>query len=399
VLIMIGMLSTTWWGPAIIDKTTWSLPDDLWATLLDARRLAHLNLAGLYAKSTGLISFPGTAVILVPALAVIEALGYTLQTPGPANPHPAAWLIVGPYMIALSAVVLFAADALAERLGLPWPKRAVLAGAEATALWGVSVQWGHPEDAVAVGLFLYAVLALADARPARAAWLTGAAVAVQPVVLIALPMLLMTLPWRRVPGYVIRAALPGALLLGAAAVANWSATYRAVTSQPNWPTVDKPTPWLHVPWLVRQLGDGSVTAGPARLLGIAVACGCALLAGRSWRAARAGLGWDATLLVQVLWWVAVAFALRVAFEPVMVAYYFWPVLAAALLAAAPSWPRLAVTSVLAGVLTFGSQVTWRGYLSWWAPVIVLLTATLAASRQSKDAGSVIPQETFADLSA
>jgi hypothetical protein len=89
----------------------------------------------------------------------------------------------------------------------------------------------------------------------------------------------------------------------------------------------------------------------------------------------------------------------VAFEPVMVAYYFWPVLAAALLAASPSWPRMAVTSVIAAVLTFGSQVAWRGYLTWWAPVIVLLAVTVAASRQSKDAGSVIPQETFADLSA
>jgi len=224
-------------------------------------------------------------------------------------------------------------------------------------------------------------------------------VAVQPLVLIALPMLLMTAPWRRLPGFVVRAAAPGALLLGAAAAANWSATYRAVTSQPNWPTVDKPTPWLLVPWLVRHLGDGSVTAGPARLLGIAVACGCALLADRGWRAARAGVGWDAALLADVLWWVAVAFALRVAFEPVMVQYYFWPVLAAALLAAAPSWPRLVVTSVIAAVLTFGSQVSWRGYLTWWAPVIVLLAATLAASRQSKDAGSVIPQETIADLGA
>src|SRR5260370_22820650 len=103
VLIMIGMLSTTWWGPAILGKTAWSVPYDLWATLLDARRLAHLDLAGLYAKSTGLISFPGTAVILLPALGVIDALGYSLQTPGPAQPHPRGWRNPRPARIARAA--------------------------------------------------------------------------------------------------------------------------------------------------------------------------------------------------------------------------------------------------------------------------------------------------------
>ena len=53
-----------------------------------------------------------------------------------------------------------AADAIAERLGADRAKRAVLALASAVALWSVSVRWGHPEDAVAVGLLLYAILAL-----------------------------------------------------------------------------------------------------------------------------------------------------------------------------------------------------------------------------------------------
>ena len=72
-------------------------------------------------------------------------------------------------------MALFAADAIAERLGATRPKRFWLAAASATALWSVTVRWGHPEDAVAIGLLLYAILALADARPARSAWLAGAA--------------------------------------------------------------------------------------------------------------------------------------------------------------------------------------------------------------------------------
>jgi hypothetical protein len=399
VLIAIGMASTIWWGPAILHKTTWSLPDDLWSTLVAARRVYHLNLAGLYSQGTGLISFPGTAVILVPAVALISAFGLSLGTPGAANPHPAAWLIAGPYMIALSAVALFAADALAEHLGVSWPRRALLSAAEGAALWGVSVQWGHPEDAVAVGLLLYAVLALAQDRPARAGWLIGAAVAIQPLVLIVLPMLVMVVGLRRIPGFLARAAAPGAVLLGVAAAANWNATFHAVTSQPNWPSVDKPTPWLLARALAPQLSDGSVAAGPLRVIAIAVACCLALAAGRRWRTAADAAALRRPVVPDVLWWVAFALALRVGFEPVMVAYYVWPALAVALITAAATWPRLLVATTTSALVTFGSQVSWRGYLTWWAPVIALLAATLIAGRprqrlwsaQLEYPGRVLPQ--------
>ena len=75
------------------------------------------------------------------------------------------WLVAGPYMIAISGVALFAADALAERLRVRRGKRALFAVASAAALYNVTAEWGHPEDAVAVGLLLFAVLALSEARP------------------------------------------------------------------------------------------------------------------------------------------------------------------------------------------------------------------------------------------
>ncbi len=236
------MASTTWWGPSLLGKPGWSLPDDLWATLAAAQRLLHGNLGGLYTPPTRLITFPGAAVILIPLVAVTDAAGLSLQVQNAHNLHPAVWLLAGPYEIALSAVALFAADAIAERLGADRAKRAVLAGASAVALWSVSVRWGHPEDAVAVGLLLYAILALSKARTGRAAWLTGAAVAIQPLVLLALPVVAVVVEPRRLAGFLARAAAPAAVLLGAAAAANWTATFHAVTSQPNWVTVDQATP-------------------------------------------------------------------------------------------------------------------------------------------------------------
>jgi len=376
-LIVIGMIGTTIVGPHLIGRARWSLPDDLWGTLIAADRLVHLNLAGLYTQPTGLVTFPGAAVILAPVATLIDAAGLSLQHPGPHNPQPAVWLVAGPYMIAISGVALFAADALAERLRVPRWKRFFLAAASAVALWNVSVQWGHPEDAVAVGLLLFGILALSEARTARSAWLLGAAIAVQPLVLLALPILLAGIKPRRIPGFLARAAAPAAVLLGAAAAANWHATYLAVAHQPNWPTVDHPTPWTP---LAPHMAAGAVADGPFRLLAILAACGCALFVARRLRVARHAPGrngeWSEETLRELLWWAALALGLRCVFEPVMVAYYLWPALAVALIAATRTWPRLLGTSVIATAVTFGSQSAWRSPWGWWGSMIVGLALIL-----------------------
>ena len=396
VMAAVGMAGTIW-GPRYYGKTAWALPDDLWGTLIAAQRLAHLNLAGLYTLPTQLVSLPGTAVILVPAIVVIDVTGLRLGLPSAHGAYPAVWLFAGPYQVAISAVTLFAADAIAERLGATWPKRFWLAAFGATALWSVTIRWGHPEDAVAIGLLLYAVLALAESKTSRSAWLAGAAVAVQPLVLLAFPLLAAVVEPRRLAGYIARAATPAALLLAAAAAANWTATVHAVTSQPNSPAIDHPTPWLS---LYPHMSDGRVAAGPARILAIAVACGCALVVARRWRAARPGAGdrWGPDVLRELLWWTAVTLALRSAFEPVMVAYYLWPPLAVALAAAARDWSRLVPTGCVAVVLTFFSQIQWRNPWSWWTPMVIGLALALYFSRPQPAAAPQVqpePGEQFA----
>ena len=207
-----------------------------------AQRLVHGDWGGLYTKPTSLVGLPGAAVILAPAAVIIDAAGLSLQIPGPHNPYPAVWLLAGPYEIALSAVALFAADAIAEHLGVTRPRRALLAAASAVALWSVAVRWGHPEDAVAVGLLLYGILALSRSTTGRSGWLIGAAVAMQPLVLLALPFAAVVIAAAaagRLPGPGRR---PRCGAAGAAAAANWHATVSAVTSQPNSVTVNHSTP-------------------------------------------------------------------------------------------------------------------------------------------------------------
>jgi hypothetical protein len=382
-LILVGMFTTTW-GPTLIGRTEWALPYDLWGTLIATTRLAHGNIGGLYAPPTGLISLPGAAVILVPGAALISALGLSLVIPGPHNLHPPVWLLAGPYQIALCCVTLFAADALAEQLGVRLPKRGLLAVASAGILWSVSARWGHPEDAVAVGLLLYAVLAQGRARLVLAGWLAGAAVCVQPLVLLALPVMLALLPWRRMTPFLVRAALPSVVLLGATAIANWHDTYTSVTSQPNSPVINHPTAWTS---LAPQMVNHNVAAGPFRLATIVLACLCALAIRRRWQA-RVVAGadtkpfvWSAPLLTEVLWWVALTLALRSFFEPVMVSYYPWPPMAVALIPAATlSWPRLVTAGVLAGGLTAAAQGPSHAVWIWWVPIVAGLVVLLALAR-------------------
>ncbi len=389
--VLIGVFTTTWGPTHLMHRAEWALPYDLWGTLDATVRLSHGNVGGIYAPGTGLISLPGAAVILLPCAALINALGLSLQLPGPHNLHPAVWLVAGPYQMAISCVTLFAADALAERLGVSWWKRALLQVASLGILWSPSPRWGHPEDAFALGMLLYALLAQSNGRIALAGWLTGCAVCVQPLVLLALPVQLALLPWRRMLPFLVRGALPSAVLLAAAAIANWHDTYLSVTSQPNSPVINHPTVWTS---LAPQMANQNVAAGPFRLATIVLACLCAFAVRRRWqaqaqppgRAGRPGPGrpepgaleWPAALLADVAWWVAFTLALRSFFEPVMVSYYPWPPMAVALIpAAALGWRRLWLAGLLAGGLTGAAQGPSHAVWIWWVPLVAGLVILLA----------------------
>ena len=365
-LIAVGMFTTTW-GPTLIAHKEWALPYDLWGTLIATTRLAHGDIGGLYAPPTGLISLPGAAVILLPCAALISALGLSLAIPGPANLHPAVWLLAGPYAIALCCLTLFAADALAERLGVPrWP-RGLLAVAGAGILWSVGARWGHPEDAVAVGLLLYAVLAQADGRTALAGWLAGAAVCVQPLVLLALPIMLALLPWRRMAPFLVRVAVPSVVLLAAAAIANFRDTYQSVTSQPDSPVVNHPTIWTS---LAPHLANTNVAAGPFRLATILLACLFALAIRRRWTGLagrRTGVHLPAGQRALVD---------RVRAGPAVVLRagdgLLLPVAADGGRAHPGRHPRLAPPAgagLLAGGLTAAAQGPSHDVWIWWAPIV------------------------------
>jgi hypothetical protein len=304
--------------------------------------------------------------------ALCDAIHLGAEIPGSLVAHPNAWLILGPISLVLSTVAIFACDSMARRLGVSSARRVGLAISEGVVLWNVAVIWGHPEDAIATGLALYALQCGIDDRWSRAGWLFGAALLTQPLVIMVLPLLAFLAGKERVIGLLLRGGTPSAVLLLFPVVASFRQTVHVLVDQPNFPNLDHATPWTT--FAPRISGHGSslaVSAGPMRLVGLALACVL------GWRACR----WKdrPELLV---WAFAAALTLRCVTESVMTPFYVWPALAVGLVAAAAlGGIRLQVASGIAFFTTVTAQ--WGlGELPWWLLQIAGLLALLACGAET-----------------
>jgi hypothetical protein len=349
----------------------WSYTMDIWNYF----QVAHLADIGAYPAVYGQLALnvtPGIIVALGPVWSITHAAGMTVAYVFPVW-HPTAWLVLGPYEVVLSVPALFAVDAVAVRLGASPSRRLLICAAEVYVLYNV-VMWGHPEDAVAVACLLYACLAASEKRWSRFGWLFGTAVAFQPVVLLALPLLLLIAGWRRLPGLLARIATPTAILLVLPLTMNWSVTMHALTSQATYPTLNRPTPWLRLaPSLGHEgfIGVSAVAAaadGPSRLLAILFSFILAIF----FRRAAAELG----VLIAA---VAIALSLWCDFETVIAPYYVWPTIAVALIGLSTTSRMRSVSTLIFAILAdLASNADLHAEWMWWM-IVCALGALLAAS--------------------
>jgi hypothetical protein len=397
--ILLGSLYIFQWGSVVehIPKL-WLSPQDFWITYFNSSQLVHGHFGAIYQANVKFVEFPGMLVALAPLGAlsgafhtstfeitkygVVPAPGFVVHVRGLNVPFLNAqsirdgknlyvlqpqWTIPADlYALLLSCTALFACDALAERLRVPNNRRTVLCVAEAVLLWNVTVLWGHPEDAVAVALAVYALIFALDRRFVAAGWLFGAALAFQPLVLLMLPVLL-AIAWRRyVVGMIIRTVLPTAVLIAAPLASNFSATVHSLVDQPSPPGVNHVTPWTA---LSPNLGGGLVAAGPIRLLGLLIAIALGFWVYRHWLERPELLAWSC----------AAALALRSYTESVMTPYYAWAALAVGVAVAARcSARRFGIAIGLAVATTVMAQ--WMiAWFPWWAIQVAGLTALLAVT--------------------
>jgi hypothetical protein len=349
-----GMLYCFLWAPVVRHTHIWVVPWDIWGAFRSAQFIGWGDLGNVYGAGTGLVTFPGILLLFAPLALLAGALGMTESFPFNL-PHPTAWLVLGPYEVLISCSALFACDALAERLGVGRGRRRLLCVAEGVVLWNISVIWGHPEDAVAVALAIYALVLALDGRWSGAGWLFGAAVATQPVVMLMLPVILALAGRSRALALLVRASLPSVLLLATPLAAEFHATVRALVDQPNFPNIDHRTPWTSLAPSLGGSGEGlKVAAGPGRLVAIALACVT------GWKARR----WRERPEMIVL---AAAFTLglRCLTESVMVSFYVWPVLAVGLVVVMRGSPWRWAIGVAAAVGVTVCADSHLGEWAWW----------------------------------
>ena len=357
VLLTTGMAYCLLWGPVVQHRDRWISSGDIWGAYRSAHFIAWGSLGSVYAASTRIITFPGILLLFAPVTLLTGRLGMTESFPFTV-PHPSAWLVLGPIEILIGCAALFACDALAERMGVGRGRRLALCVAEGLVLWPVLVIWGHPEDALALALALYALLLALDDRWGGAGWLFGTAIATQPLVLLMGPVLLAMAGKGRAPALLLRSALPGVFLLATPLAAEFHATAHALLTQPNFPRIDHATPWTS---LAPKLGGSgkstAVAAGPGRVVAL-LAAGALGWWARRWR--------DRPDLL--VWAAATALALRCVSESVLVSYYLWPTLAVGLIVVARrSGGRLVLGLSAAAFVTLGSQFH-LGEWVWWGLV-------------------------------
>jgi hypothetical protein len=361
--------------------------------------LAHGHFGAIYQPGGGFLAYPALLFVLAPLGAIsfgssfieIAANHHLLSHPVTytatngsnlliaGSPvfsggdeyvlHPDALVALIPTALVISCVALFAFDALAERLQVSRTRRAVLVVAEAVILWNVTVLWGHPEDAVAVALGVYALIFAMDERFTGAGWLFGAALAFQPLVLVMFPVLIVLGGKDRALGLIVRGVVPAAVVTVAPLLANFHDTVHVLVTQPTFPYnfENHQTPWTFL--ASRQGGSGNETAvgaGPMRVAVLALAAGMGWWA-RRWRSRPEMIAWSA----------AVTLALRLCFEVTMTDYYVWPALAVGLVVAARcSQLRFAVSIVIAILTSVVAQ--WNiGWLPWWSVEVAGVAGLLA----------------------
>jgi hypothetical protein len=371
-MVAVGMAYSLLWAPVVRHHPYWVVPTDIWSAFRSAHFIGWGDLGGVYAAGTGLVTFPGILLAFAPLAMLCGSLGLSESFPYVLG-HPTAWLLLGPYEILISCSVLFACDALAERLGVSRGRRRLLCVAQAVVLWNVSVVWGHPEDAVAVALAVYALVLALDGRWSGTGWLFGAALATQPVVVLLLPVMLALAGKRRALPLIVRVTLPSVLLLAAPLAAEFHATAHTLIDQPNFPNIDHRTPWTALAPRLGGSGEAfKVAAGPGRLVAVALACALGWWA-RRWR--------DRPDMIVLA--AAIALALRCFTESVMVAFYVWPVLAVGLIMAMRGSRWRWVGGIAAAIAVTVCSQSRLSEWAWWGIVnggIVLLLVTGIPSR-------------------
>jgi hypothetical protein len=412
-LVIAGMAYSLFWNIVVHHLNVWNTPPDLWNTFRDAHYIIWDGEGQVYNANTSFVTFPGIAVLLSP-LAEIQRVFHLSESFPVYLLRPSAWFVLGPVDMLCGGVLLFPLDAIARRLSISYKRRALATVLEAVLIFPAVQYWGHPEDTLALVFGFYALLASYDRRWLRSAAFFALAIVFQPLILLIMPIALAYVPVKRWPVFAGVAALPSVLLLIPPLIQEWTPTTYAILKQPNFPTIDHPTPWLSLAPVLTPRRWGSTYAlhsttlpngkvkivyGATRMLfGETVAAG----PGRTIALVLASLVgvWVAKTkprLVEVVWWAAFALALRCVFESVIDPYYLIPTLVLVVVVASTLGKvRFCLTIAAAAATTrmsYWHTGEWRYYLLVIGTFLLALAFSWPhKARENSNTVEITPEE-------
>lgn len=377
--VVVMALFSFLWVP-LHGASGWLVPGDSWFGVYSAGLVAHGQVDQLYAGGKALESFPGWEYLLSPAVGFLAVVGLHLPLHVFSEDHPVMWPALAPLFWLSVVFVMVAVDGLVEKLEMAVSARVGVCLAAAALSFQAVALWGHPEDLIALSLVLFAMVESDRARVSW--WLLGCAVLVQPLALLAVPVVAWGEVWRgwrdlvdsawriALPSVVL--VVPALLLAGATGVSRW-------VGQGNFTAIDHVTPWAR---FAPSMGHQLVAEGPGRSAALAVAVVVGLAVRLSYQSTR-------PKLELMLWAVGVCFAVRCAVEAVMDPFYVVPALVCLTVAGLLRWRRadinVAVIVVAAGSCTVAAFVVgpaWSYYIGYMVPLVVLVlySVPLPASR-------------------
>jgi hypothetical protein len=360
-LSMLVTMAYSLWEPLLLGQRAWleSYPNDLWAQWRAASLLLlHGGYTHVFTLDPVLKTIPGWEVLISPIARLFGGLPYPYPV---SNPHPEAWLVVGPLFLLPTLLCTCAADCWLRRLEVGRTARVVVL-AVVSLLVAPAILWGHPEDVMALGCGLYGLAAARDGRRS-AGWWMGAALAFQIEAVLVLPLCLAVLPSGRWRSYTTRALVLPAAVLAVPLVGDPSTTVDTLVHQHVSAGGSRYTPTYHL----LPGGAGS----PIEVLIVV----CASLVGVGVARRRDQID-DGTLL----WLTGMVVSLRL-FGPSLFPYYLVPGLVLLCLAAATRRPaRLAATLVMGLALTGGLEVPLEGSWLRFIAVVVMMVLMAAVTR-------------------
>jgi hypothetical protein len=394
------MAFSFWWVPVVHHLPVWQTPDDLWSTFRDAHYVIWSGEGHVYSANTNFVTFPGIAVLLAPVAEIQRVFNLSESFPVYLA-KPTAWYALGPVDMICGGVLLFPLDAIARRLGVSSRRRILLIFAESALIWPTVAMWGHPEDTLALAFAFGGLLAAFDSRWVHVGGLFALAVVFQPLVLLMFPVALAFIPLKKWPALFGIVALPSVVLLIPPLIQEWGPTIHTIFKQPNFPSLNHPTPWMAFAPVLQKSGVGYigqlhyvvshgkrileygpvkvhhgevVAAGPGRIIALVLACLVGVWVARS-----------KPSLERVVWWTALALSLRCLFESVMDPYYLLPALALSLVVAfRQGVARCALALVSAALCTWCSYFHHAGEWGYYLLVMGTLLLTLGFSWPTTD---------------